>query len=169
MTVFRVDAADATLFWAGAPAPLVCALGRGGTVRNKHEGDGATPVGRWRLRWVYYRPDREAAPRTALPVRAIDPGDGWCDAPADPLYNRPVRLPYPASCEVLRRADGLYDLIVVLGYNDAPVVPGAGSAIFLHVARERFEPTAGCVALAATDLRRLIAAAKPGDVLEISG
>lgn len=169
MTVFRVDATAARLRWPGSGGDIRAALGRGGTATAaaKREGDGITPSGRYRLRWVYYRADREAAPRTLLPVRAIDPGDGWCDAPDDPLYNRPVRLPYPASCEHLWRNDGLYDLIVVLGHNDAPVVAGAGSAIFLHVARPDYAPTEGCVALAVADLRALLAAARPGDFLEI--
>lgn len=167
MTIFRVDGATARLSWPGG-APVRVALGRNGVNAVKREGDGVTPAGRFRLRAVYYRADREAAPQTGLPVWAIDPGDGWCDAPADPLYNRPVSLPYAASCEHLWRKDGLYDLLVVLGHNDRPVAPGAGSAIFLHVAADGFAPTAGCVALAIADLRRLIAAARLGDRLAIS-
>lgn len=166
--LFRVDGATARLSWPDGGTPVRVALGRSGVNAEKREGDGVTPAGRFRLRAVYYRADREAAPQTGLPAWAIDPGDGWCDAPADPLYNRPVRLPYPASCEHLWRKDGLYDLLVVLGHNDRPVTPGAGSAIFLHVAADGFAPTAGCVALAAADLRRLIAAAQLGDRLAIS-
>ncbi|HEY3918458.1 MAG TPA: L,D-transpeptidase family protein [Stellaceae bacterium] len=131
---------------------LRCALGRGGVSAQKHEGDGATPVGGFVLRRVLYRPDREPPPQTRLPGLAIKPSDGWCDAPADAAYNRPVHLPYPASAEALWRADHVYDLIVVLGYNDAPVVPGQGSAIFLHLATQDYAPTAGCVALARADL-----------------
>jgi L,D-peptidoglycan transpeptidase YkuD (ErfK/YbiS/YcfS/YnhG family) len=129
-----------------------CAIGRGGIRRDKREGDGATPVGSWPMRRLLYRADRLALPRTALPVSAIGASDGWCDAPVDARYNQPVPLPYPASAETLWREDEVYDLIVPLGYNDAPVVPGAGSAIFLHVAREDFTPTEGCVALALSDL-----------------
>jgi len=147
-----------------------CALGPSGVVdaATKREGDGASPAGAWPLRRVLYRPDRRAAPTTALPVAPLDPSDGWCDAPADGAYNRQVRLPYPASAERLWRDDGVYDLIVVLGYNDDPVIRGAGSAIFLHLARPDFTPTAGCVALAAADLEALLALAKPGDALVIS-
>lgn len=134
-----------------------CALGRGGLVAEKCEGDGGTPIGRWRLKRVLYRPDRSAPPETALPVAAIGTDDGWCDDPADPAYNRPVTLPYPANHERLWRADGLYDIVVVLGHNDDPPVPGAGSAIFLHCARPDYGPTEGCVALAYADLRRLLA------------
>lgn len=133
-----------------------CALGRGGVTRNKREGDGATPAGAWPLRQVFYRADRILRPKTVLPLRKLTRSDGWCDAPGDVLYNRPVRLPYPASAEQLWRADRLYDLIVVVGYNDAPVVSGAGSAIFLHVARADYAPTAGCVAFARADLRKIL-------------
>ncbi len=140
-----------------------CAIGRGGVVREKREGDGGTPVGVWPMRRLLYRPDRlDGPPATGLPVRAIDPTDGWCDDPADPNYNRPVALPYPASHETLWREDHLYDLIVVLGHNDDPPVPGAGSAIFLHVAHPDYEPTAGCLALARDDLLSALPHFTPG-------
>ena len=134
-----------------------CALGRNGISAAKREGDGATPAGRFALRFVLYRPDRETAPRAALPCRALTRDDGWCDAPADPAYNRMIRLPHPASAESLWRDDGRYDLIVPLGYNDIAVVPGDGSAIFLHLAAPDFAPTAGCVALARADLLAVLA------------
>jgi L,D-peptidoglycan transpeptidase YkuD (ErfK/YbiS/YcfS/YnhG family) len=139
-----------------------CAIGRGGRRRDKREGDGATPVGSWPMRRLLYRADRLAAPQTGLIIAAIGTTDGWCDAPQDPNYNRPVLLPYPASAEALWREDGVYDLIVPLGYNDAPVVAGAGSAIFLHVARPDFSPTEGCVALALADLLTVLREADGG-------
>jgi L,D-peptidoglycan transpeptidase YkuD (ErfK/YbiS/YcfS/YnhG family) len=105
---------------------------------------------------VLYRPDRMACPQTGLPVEALKRDDGWCDAPGDPNYNRAVKLPYPASAESLWRDDRLYDVVALLGFNDAPVVDGAGSAIFLHVAREDYGPTEGCVALALPDLLRVL-------------
>src|SRR5690349_13059206 len=132
-----------TLFWQGRPYP--CTLGRTGVRADKREGDGASPVGCFPLRAVFYREDRMAKPATRLPCAAIARDDGWCDAPADPAYNRKVRLPYPASAETLWRDDALYDIVVVLGHNDAPVVPGAGSAIFLHLMREDGGPTEGCI------------------------
>ena len=146
---------------------LRCALGRGGVAAAgaKREGDGATPAGLWPLRRLFYRPDRLSAPGTRLPVSALRPSDGWCDAPGDPAYNRPVTLPYPASAERLWRDDNVYDLIVVLGYNDAPVIRGRGSAIFLHVARPDYSPTEGCVALAEADLLSVLAEASPWDAL----
>jgi L,D-peptidoglycan transpeptidase YkuD (ErfK/YbiS/YcfS/YnhG family) len=134
-----------------------CAVGRGGIKREKREGDGVTPAGTWPLREVLYRADRMARPLTALPVRALKPDDGWCDAPGDANYNRHVRHPYPASAEKLWRRDHIYDLIVVVGYNDQPVVQGAGSAIFLHFARSDYSPTAGCIAFAPADLLKILA------------
>ncbi len=136
-----------------------CAIGRGGVRSDKREGDGGTPRGTFALRRLLYRPDREAPPRTALPAQALDPADGWCDAPPDSAYNLMIRLPYPASAESLWRADGIYDLIVPLGYNDDPVIAGRGSAIFLHLARPEFTPTEGCVALGHDDLLTVLAEA----------
>lgn len=155
------------LSWPGGR--VRCALGRGGVRTDKREGDGATPVGDFPLRRLLYRPDRLPAPSTRLPVAMIDAADGWCDAPGHPDYNRPVRLPFAAGHERLWRDDGLYDVVVVLGHNDAPPVPGLGSAIFLHVARPGLEPTEGCVALDLPDLLRLVAECDPGTVLRVSG
>jgi L,D-peptidoglycan transpeptidase YkuD (ErfK/YbiS/YcfS/YnhG family) len=141
---------------------LRCALGRGGVSAEKREGDGATPLGRWLCRSLLYRPDRIAVPPTGLTAIPLAPFDGWCDAPGDPAYNRPVRLPYAASCESLWREDHVYDLIVPLGYNDDPVIGGRGSAIFLHLARPGYAPTEGCVALALDDLMAFLARADAG-------
>ncbi len=155
------------LRWAGRD--VRCCLGRGGVVdaENKREGDGATPLGRWPMRQVFYRTDRMPKPETRLPVVVLNPRIGWCDDPADPQYNRRVELPFPARHETLWREDHVYDVMVVLGYNDAPVVAGAGSAIFLHLARPDFSPTEGCVACAQPDLLDLLRNAKPGDALAI--
>ena len=149
-----------------------CAVGRNGVAKEgeKREGDGRTPSGTFPLRSLYYRPDRIA--REALPARlepiALSPGDGWCDEPSDPRYNRPVQLPYAASHEELwRRKDGLYDLILVVGYNDDPVIPGRGSAIFVHVARAGYAPTAGCVALSREDLMEILASLEPQSRIRI--
>lgn len=150
---------DGRLTWRGGV--MRCAIGRGGLTADKREGDGATPVGCWPLRRLFYRPDRLAPPLTCLEVRALDRNDGWCDDPLHADYNRLIRLPHPARHEFLWRDDGVYDLIVELGYNDGPPVPGRGSAIFLHVARPRYEPTEGCVALSLTDLLRLVGECDP--------
>ena len=148
---------------------LRCALGPTGVIaaEDKREGDGATPLGVWPMRRVLYRPDRGAASVTGLPVDAIREQDGWCDAPGDAAYNQPVTLPYPASAELMWREDELYDIVVILGHNDDPAVPGMGSAIFLHCAKPNYPPTQGCVALARPDLEALLALAQPGDALAV--
>ena len=151
--------------WAGVARR--CAIGRGGIGPKRAEGDGITPVGRWPMRRLLYRADRLPRPAALLPCQPIGPDDGWCDDPADPAYNRPVRLPYPAGHERLARDDHLYDLVVVLGYNDDPVVAGAGSAIFLHLARDDYGPTEGCVALALPDLLAVLESAQPGSAVEV--
>jgi len=143
----------------------------------KREGDDATPAGQWPLRRVFFRPDRLAtAPdvgASSLTVTPLAPDLGWCDDPAHCDYNRLITRPHPAGHERLWRDDGLYDVIVVLGHNDDPPVPGLGSAIFLHVAlpeaggRYGLRPTAGCVALPLPDLLHLLAALPPNPVLEI--
>jgi len=146
---------------------MPCVLGRSGIVRDGREGDGATPAGSYPMRRVLYRADRRSPPETKLHSLPIGPRDGWCDAPDHPLYNRPVRLPFEASCETLRRRDRLYDTVVVLGHNDDPVVPGLGSAIFMHVAREDFRPTLGCVALTPQDLDAVLAHLSSGSTLTV--
>jgi len=135
-----------------------CALGKGGIRADKREGDGATPPGLLRITRLLYRADRGARPPGALPAEPIAPHDGWCDDPAHADYNRQVRLPHPARCEELWRADSVYDLIGVLDWNLSPVRDGRGSAIFLHLVRPGFAPTEGCVALEDRTLRGLLAA-----------
>ncbi|MBW7851780.1 MAG: L,D-transpeptidase family protein [Rhodospirillales bacterium] len=164
MTDMLVDPAG-RLRWRGRNHR--CALGRGGVLTAKVEGDGATPAGRHPLRRVLYRPDRVTPPVTGLPVAALSPNDGWCDDPAHGDYNRMVRLPHPARCEALWRDDAIYDVIVVLGYNDDPVVAGRGSAIFLHVARPGYASTEGCVALSLPDLLTVLRDASAGDTLRV--
>lgn len=139
------------------------AVGRGGIAVKQAEGDGISPIGCWPIRRVLYRADKLGrAPVTALPVAPIQPDDGWCDAPDHPAYNRPVKRPFAASHEQMWRPDDdLYDIVVVLGHNDAPVIPGAGSAVFLHVARQDYGPTAGCAALSLPDLLAFLALAGP--------
>lgn len=137
---------------------FACAVGRGGVGPKRGEGDGVTPAGVCRIEAVLIRPDRSRPPvARCLHTRIVRPFDGWSDDPADPAYNGPVSRPSPRSCETLRRADPLYDRIAVLDWNRAPVIPGAGSAIFLHVWRRPRWPTAGCVAFARADLDWILA------------
>jgi L,D-peptidoglycan transpeptidase YkuD (ErfK/YbiS/YcfS/YnhG family) len=138
--------------------PVRAAIGAAGLTEHKREGDHATPRGLLPLRRVLYRGDRLNPPRCAVPIEPIAREDGWCDDPAHPGYNRMLRLPHPARHEALWRYDELYDIIGVLGWNDLPVVPHQGSAIFLHIARPDFAPTEGCIALTRADLLSVLAA-----------
>ena len=148
-----------------------CALGRSGVIgaRDKREGDGFSPAGLWPLRRVMWRSDRGMPPVTVFPLSEIQPDDGWSDASDDPKYNQPVKHPHPFSAEKMWRDDGLYDIVVILGHNDDPVVAGMGSAIFLHCAHADYRPTQGCVALARADLVALLGIAHMGASIEISG
>lgn len=130
-----------------------CTIGKGGRADRKQEGDGATPRGVHRIVGMLYRPDRMAKPADwAVPIR---PGDLWSDDGADADYNTMVRAPYPHSHEVLRRADPLYDLILITDWNWPYAVPGRGSAIFIHQWRRPVYPTEGCIGLRRTDLHRI--------------
>lgn len=145
-----------------------CAVGRSGIAIKQSEGDGVTPIGAWPIRHVLYRADRIFELQTPLTQRPIEHTDGWCDAPNDPAYNRLVKRPYAASHEEMWRQDRLYDIVVVLGFNDAPVVAGKGSAIFLHIARSGYAPTEGCIALALPDLVDLLHAADQGSTVRVT-
>lgn len=150
---------------------LACAIGRSGMIAaaDKTEGDGASPIGAWPLRRVFYRADRLSRPDTQLDCLEITQQQGWCDAPDDPKYNQLIARPYPASHEVLWREDHVYDLIVELGHNDRPPISGLGSAIFMHIARPDYSPTEGCIALSQQDLLDILAEAVPGTILQIDG
>lgn len=145
-----------------------CALGQGGVRSDKIEGDGATPAGHFPLREVLYRSDRGQIPDTRLGVSSITSNDAWCDDPGAAAYNRRISLPHQARHEKLFRSDNIYDIIVPLGYNDDPPVPNLGSAIFLHLARDDYNPTEGCIAVARPDLLTILGAIKPGDRLNIT-
>ena len=148
------------------PLAFPVALGRGGILANKREGDGATPRGRFRLRRLWWRADRDPRPATLLPVRPIAPGDAWCEDPADRRYNRPIRADGPG--DRLRRDDQLYDLIIEISHNTRPRIARRGSAVFIHVARPGLAPTAGCVAMAKPRLRRLLRHLGPQTRIEIA-
>ncbi len=156
--------------FSGAGLNFRCAIGKGGMIDadQKREGDGASPLGRWPLRRVFYRPDRLQRPDTGLACVPLRDHDGWCDAPDHRLYNRPVIRPFVASHEQLWRSDHVYDLIVELGYNDGPVLAGRGSAIFLHLAHPDYRPTEGCIAVARADMLAVLALSGPGTHLAIT-
>jgi L,D-peptidoglycan transpeptidase YkuD (ErfK/YbiS/YcfS/YnhG family) len=148
---------------------IPCALGRSGTRHHKREGDGASPVGRFRLLQAFYRADHGPRPRSGLPLRRIRPGDGWSDDPRDRRYNRLVPLPCPTSHERMWREDYLYDVVVDIAWNRGPIIGGRGSAIFLHLARPGFTPTEGCVAVDRRTIRRLMERIGPRTRIEIVG
>jgi L,D-peptidoglycan transpeptidase YkuD (ErfK/YbiS/YcfS/YnhG family) len=131
---------------------LPCALGRAGVTRDKREGDGATPAGSWPLLYFYLRRPAPMRPRWRRTRR----DDVWCDDARSFLYNRPLSAPSRLSHEDMWRADELYDVVGVMGYNIIPRVCGRGSAIFFHIATEDLGPTAGCVALRARDMAKLL-------------
>lgn len=141
----------------GGGLVIPCSLGRNGATRFKREGDGKTPLGSFALKPGYVQRERfRALPATRLTLRQLTGSEGWCDDVNSPTYNRPIRLPNPAGHEILKRSDGVYDLVLVLDYNLCPRIKGRGSAIFFHLTRERGEPTAGCIAIAKDDMRRLL-------------
>ncbi len=157
---FAVLTPERTLRFRGAV--YRAAIGAGGVRADKQEGDGATPAAVMVLRRVLYRADRVTRPSACVPVEPLAPADGWCDDPGNRDYNTQITLPHAGRHEVLWREDGVYDVIGVLGWNDAPVARGRGSAIFLHVARAGWAPTEGCVALELRDLLGLLAAGCAG-------
>jgi L,D-peptidoglycan transpeptidase YkuD (ErfK/YbiS/YcfS/YnhG family) len=166
----RVDGAARVLHAAGVAIP--CTLGRAGVcaAAAKQEGDGATPAGTWRLRGILLRRDRINAaelPAIMLPWRWLRANDGWSDDPADPAYNRPVNHPHRHSAERLWRDDGVYDVIVVLGHNDAPPVAGQGSAIFWHLTNPDQTPTEGCIAIDRAAMLALLPTLTPTMALAI--
>jgi L,D-peptidoglycan transpeptidase YkuD (ErfK/YbiS/YcfS/YnhG family) len=164
----RAAAGDRRRGWLTVgPLTMPVALGRGGIKANKREGDGGTPRGRFRLKRVWFRPDRGIRPQTQLPVRAITPYDAWCEDPADRHYNGPIRVEAPAPGDRLWRKDHLYDLIIELDHNTRPRIAGRGSAVFVHMARPGFGPTAGCVGLTPGALRRLLKVLGPRTEIEI--
>jgi L,D-peptidoglycan transpeptidase YkuD (ErfK/YbiS/YcfS/YnhG family) len=135
---------------------IAVALGRGGIKANKFEGDGATPRGSFRARKLWWRADRHPRPPTRLPAGPILPQDTWCEDPASRHYNRPIRLAADDTGDRLTRTDQLYDFVVEIDHNVRPRVANRGSAVFLHLARPGFAPTAGCVAMTRASMLRLL-------------
>jgi len=168
LSVRRQPGARSQGWLVAGPLRFKVALGRRGIRADKREGDGATPRGRFRLVRLWWRADRLMRPTTRLPLRRIGPQDAWCEVPTDRRYNRPVRLRRGQSGDRLWRADHLYDLVIELDHNTHPRVAGRGSAVFVHVARPGFAPTAGCVALAPKSLLRLLERISPKTRISIS-
>jgi L,D-peptidoglycan transpeptidase YkuD (ErfK/YbiS/YcfS/YnhG family) len=143
------------------------ALGRSGIRALKREGDGGTPKGTFRPVRLWWRADRLPKPATQLPVRPIAPDDAWCEDPSDRRYNRAFKRSANEPGDRLRREDGLYDLIIEIDHNTRPRVAKLGSAVFIHVARAAFGPTAGCVALRRNDLLQVLSRIGPKTRIQI--
>jgi len=167
--IVSADAPGAVLGWAQlGTQKFRCALGRGGIVAKKREGDGSTPTGSFALRRLYVRTDKGGTPTSPVPISIIAPDDGWCDAPDHADYNRPVTLPFAASHEKMWRDDHLYDLVLVIGHNDDPPIPYLGSAVFIHLARPDYCPTEGCIAFAREDLETILGLLEPADKVVVT-
>lgn len=148
---------------------IPAAIGKTGLSRRKKEGDGASPVGSYRLAPPFFRPDRVNRILTSTMSRPLDRSLGWCDDPASRLYNRPLPAGARQRHEKLWRTDNVYDVVIPTSHNQCPRVLGAGSAIFLHLARQGYAPTEGCVAISLPDMRRLLRRLSRAAKLVIAG
>lgn len=163
-----VDCQESEIRFQGQTYP--CRVGRKGWASPEaaHEGDEKTPLGSYHIRFGFYRSDRlSGPPPSSLVFWPIAPDDGWCDDPEHPAYNRFIRRPLAASSEALWRKDHVYDIILVLDYNDSPAVKGKGSAIFIHICREDDKRTLGCIALTPEVMIKLVRSIEPGSVIQI--
>jgi L,D-peptidoglycan transpeptidase YkuD (ErfK/YbiS/YcfS/YnhG family) len=133
-----------------------CALGKAGIKKKKKEGDNITPKGVFKIIKVYYRRDKIKNITTLVKKKEIKKNIGWCDDPVSNSYNKEIRLPSKFGHEKLYRKDNLYDLILVFNYNINPIIKNKGSAIFIHIAKKKYKPTAGCIALKKEDLVELL-------------
>ena len=149
---------------------IPAAIGKNGIIPTgaKREGDGMTPTGRLPLRELFFRPDRITLPPCHFTARAIHDEMGWCDDPAAPAYNRLVDLPFAPSHEKMWREDNAYDVVIPLGYNDAPARPHLGSAIFFHLLHDGKTFTEGCIAISRDDMLALLPRISPATVIEVS-
>jgi len=133
-----------------------CALGKSGIGNKKIEGDNITPKGNFKIIKIYYRKDRLRKLSSKFTLIEIMKNMGWCDDPKSRKYNQPINLPNGYSYEALYRKDNIYDLVLVLNYNIKPTIKNKGSAIFIHVAKKKYERTAGCIALKKAHLISLV-------------
>ena len=144
-----------------------CSIGYNGLTKNKLEGDGCTPIGIFNISKILYRPDKISNFKFNLESEAIKKNDGWCDDINSEFYNQKIRFPFIQSAEHLYRDDDLYDLICVINYNLNPIKKGKGSAIFLHVAKEDYSPTHGCVAIKKEELFKICLELETGSIIVI--
>jgi len=149
------------------PLTLPAAIGRSGRTVIKREGDGATPIAAMRLLYGFRRGERNGHLPTALPIKRIQSDMLWCDQPENANYNRLVKAPFKPSHEEMKRKDELYDICLVLDWNVTSRARNRGSAIFFHLIRPGYEPTAGCVAISVRDMRRILPHLRKGTILRV--
>ena len=145
-----------------------CAIGKAGIKRKEKEGDNITPKGIFKITKIYYRSDKIKNIVTTIKKKKIKKNMGWCDDSSSIYYNKQIKLPSKFSHEKLYRRDSLYDLFLVLNYNTNPIVKNKGSAIFLHIAKDSYKKTKGCIALKKEDLIQLISKIKKNTKIKIN-
>ena len=145
-----------------------CAVGKRGINIKKKEGDLITPKGKYKVIYIFFRKDRISNFKTNIPKLSINKNMGWCNDPKSKKYNKLIKFPYKYSAEKLYRADNIYDLILVLNYNNKPVIKNKGSAIFIHVAKKNYKSTEGCVAVSKKDLKKIAKKIKKKTIIYIS-
>ena len=137
-----------------------CALGKSGIRKKRTEGDNITPKGTFKIIKIYYRKDRITKINSAFKLIEIKKNMGWCDDPESKKYNQLIKLPSKYRHEKLFRNDRIYDLMIVLNYNMSPVIKNKGSAIFIHIAKNNYNKTKGCIALKKKDLIEIVSKIK---------
>ena len=145
-----------------------CAVGKRGIKIKKREGDLITPKGKYKVMYIFFRKDRISNLKTIIPKLSINKNMGWCNDPKSKKYNKLIKFPYKYSAEKLYRADNIYDLILVLNYNNNPVIKNKGSAIFIHVAKKNYKSTEGCVAVSKKDLKKIVNKIEKKTIINIS-
>jgi L,D-peptidoglycan transpeptidase YkuD (ErfK/YbiS/YcfS/YnhG family) len=144
-----------------------CALGKRGIGYKKKEGDLITPKGLYKIKYILYRKDRIKVINSKLKKIVIKRNTGWCDDPRSTKYNTLIKLPSNYSHEKLYKKENVYDVILVLNYNMSPVIKNKGSAIFIHVAKNNYEKTEGCVAIKKVQLLKIIKELKTKTIVKI--
>ena len=145
-----------------------CAVGKRGIGIKKKEGDFITPVGKYKIKFIFYRKDKVKKLQTILKKFPIDNKMGWCNDPKSKKYNKPIKYPFNFSSEKLFRKDNIYDIILVLNYNMSPVKKNRGSAIFIHVSKKNYKSTKGCIAVKKIQLLKILRNIKKNTKVKIT-
>ena len=135
---------------------IKCAVGKSGITNKKKEGDNKTPRGKFKFEYILYRKDRIINLRTRLKTLEIKKDMGWCDDSNSKNYNQLIKIPFKYSYEKLWLKENIYDIILVLNYNRNPIIKNKGSAIFLHIAKNKYQATKGCVAISKPNIKLLV-------------